>query len=130
MNNRGKATTYTNGRLPGDNSFATYPFFMGRSIDAFPAPHTSWFGVFYKNLAAQDWWVKSNKTSGEIDLETYAISEPGTYGTTQGVYIIISDADQGEFTAPEAVTAILHAKVLTGRHHFTPYWSLGWHQGE
>ena len=76
MNNRGKATTYTNGRLPGSNSFATYPFLMGRAMD------TTWFGVFYKNLAAQDWWLKSNKVTGEIDVETYALSEPGTYGTT------------------------------------------------
>ena len=95
------------------NSFATYPFLMGRAMD------TTWFGVFYKNLAAQDWWLKSNKVTGEIDVETYALSEPGTYGTTQGVYILMSQT-------PEEVTAILHAKVLTGRHHFTPYWSLGW----
>lgn len=33
MNNRGKATTYTNGRLPGTNSFGTYPFYMGRVDD-------------------------------------------------------------------------------------------------
>jgi hypothetical protein len=46
MNNRGKATSYTNGRLPGTNSFATYPFFMGRGTSL------TWFGVLYKNLAA------------------------------------------------------------------------------
>jgi hypothetical protein len=51
MNNRGKATTYTNGRLPGTNSFATYPFFMGRAPSNLVIPE-SWFGVFYKNLAA------------------------------------------------------------------------------
>ena len=58
MNNRGKATSYENGRLPGTNSFGTFPFFMGRVNDgnSDPAAGTivasQWFGVLHKNLAA------------------------------------------------------------------------------
>jgi len=52
MNNRGKATTYTNGRLPGTNSFGTYPFLMGRVNDGDENTPSQWFGVLHKNLAA------------------------------------------------------------------------------
>jgi hypothetical protein len=58
MNNRGKATTYTNGRLPGANSFGTFPFYMGRANDGNSDPSqgtvvaSTWFGVLHKNLAA------------------------------------------------------------------------------
>jgi hypothetical protein len=52
MNNRGKATTYTNGRLPGTNSFGTYPFLMGRCDDGDENTASQWFGVLHKNLAA------------------------------------------------------------------------------
>ena len=120
MNNRGKATTYTNGRLPGTNSFGTYPFLMGRCDDGDENTPSQWFGVLHKNLAAQDWWVKRAYGSGNITLQTYALSQPGDYSKPGGMYIILGPA-------PENVTATMHTKILTGRHHFTPYWTLGWH---
>jgi hypothetical protein len=124
MNNRGKATTYTNGRLPGTNSFGTYPFFMGRVNDGGTTSDdkSSWFGVLHKNLAAQDWWIKRAWGTGDIAVQTYALAQPADYQKAGGMFIIIGNS-------PENVTATMHTKMLTGRHHFTPYWTLGWHQG-
>jgi len=45
------------------NGYSTHPFILGKAFDK------TWFGVFINNAAAQDWYIKNNKTSGDVDVK-------------------------------------------------------------
>ena len=68
------------GALPGKNMYGIHPFYMGAATD------DTWFGVFSNLAAAQDWRIKNNSTSGEVDVETFA---PGGLGN---LFIMMADA--------------------------------------
>ena len=63
---RDSPTPITTGRLPGTNMYGVHPYLMGKTIGH------NWFGVFTNLAAAQDWIIKNNETSGEVDVETIA----------------------------------------------------------
>lgn len=54
------------GKAPGKNNYATHPFYMAKATDK------TWFGVFTNLANAQDWWIKNNKTTGIVDINTIA----------------------------------------------------------
>ena len=91
MYNRDKAIQKTDPTLLGQNSFSTFPFYMGMLNDS------SWLGVYHTNLGAQDWYLSHNKTTGEARVETYA---QGSYPLRGGIYLIFGDS-------PDHVSSVL-----------------------
>lgn len=91
------------------NGYSTHPFILGKAFDK------TWFGVFVNNAAAQDWYIKNNKTSGDVDVKVLS---------TGGI------GDMYFFTGsnPNNVTKAYH-KII-GYPVVTPQWALGWHQSQ
>ena len=95
------------GKAPGKNMYGTHPFYMARAQDE------SWFGVFTNLAAAQDWWIKNEKTTGVVDVQAYAAGGVGD------LYIMFD-------TSPDKVVQLYHTVV--GKPVLVPQWGLGWKQ--
>ena len=43
-----------------------HPFIMGRATDS------TWFGMYANLINAQDWYIKNNRTTGEVTVKVRA----------------------------------------------------------
>jgi alpha-glucosidase (family GH31 glycosyl hydrolase) len=91
--------------LPGQNTYGTHPFYMGKAID------NKWFGVYTNLAAAQDWWIKNNVETGDVSVSTVAAGGLGD------LFIILADT-------PNAVSQTY--QEIVGLPVLTPQWALGW----
>ena len=92
-----------------NNGYSTHPFILGKATDK------SWFGVFINNAAAQDWYIKNNATSGDVDIRVLSTGGIGEMYFFTGAN-------------PNAVTQAYHK--IVGLPVVTPQWALGWHQSQ
>jgi alpha-glucosidase (family GH31 glycosyl hydrolase) len=72
---------------------------------------SAWVGVFTKLANAQDWWIKNDKTTGNINLQTVAT------GGVADIYIM-------KETTPDKVVAKYF--TMAGNPVLVPQWALGW----
>lgn len=95
------------GTLPGANMYGVHPFYMAKASDG------SWFGVYTNLAAAQDWWLKNDKTAGTVNITTIAAGGLGDVWIMTG-------------KDPNEVTMKYHE--IVGKPVLTPIWALGWNQ--
>jgi hypothetical protein len=74
------------------NSYSTHPFYLGKARnDATPSGY--WFGFFYNNAAAADYWLT-------VDVDTEEMASTEIHSRASGglgdIYIILSDTDSIE----------------------------------
>jgi hypothetical protein len=65
-------------RNPDQNAYSTHPYIMGKDKG------NGWFGMFANNAAAQDWWIKNNATTGDVDVKIMATGGVGDLYFFQG----------------------------------------------
>lgn len=94
------------GKLPGKNVYGVHPFYMARAQDQ------SWFGVYTNLAAAQDWWIKNNAQSGDVDISTYAAGGLGDVTFMFGA-------------TPDSISAQYQNNIV-GNPVLVPQWALGW----
>jgi alpha-glucosidase len=96
-------------RHPDQNAYSTHPYIFGKFLS------DVWFGVFINNAAAQDWWIKNDATTGNVDIKVMATGGIGDMYFFKG-------KNPNELT--QAYHRIIGAPVVT------PQWALGWHQSQ
>lgn len=105
---RDTASPIENGKLPSKNMYGTHPFYMAKATDA------NWFGVYTNLAAAQDWWVKNDKATGDVQINTYAAGGLGD------MYFIFEQT-------PTKLVSHFH-RLFIGEPVRVPQWALGWNQ--
>jgi alpha-glucosidase (family GH31 glycosyl hydrolase) len=82
---------------------------MGRATDS------TWFGMYANLINAQDWYIKNNRTTGEVTVKVRAAGGLGD------LYFML-DHD------PHNITRSYH--TIVGFPVATPQWALGWHHSK
>ena len=107
MWNRDIPLTDDDGKPPGKNEYGTHPFFMYKNTPQ------SWIGVYTNLAAAQDWYIKNDKTTGKVNVTMIGAGGLGD------IYFIVDNTPGG------VAASYLD---LVGRPVLIPQWALGWHQ--
>lgn len=106
--NREAADPVETGKYPTENTYGSVPFFMGAAEDS------TWFGVYSNVAAAQDWEIKNQEVTGQVEISFFAAGGRGDITIIQG-------AD------PNAVVQTFHQRIV-GLPVMPPQWALGFHQ--
>jgi hypothetical protein len=75
--NRDSPSPEETGEAPGNNIYGSHPFYM------FKTDTSIWTGVFTNIMSPSDYYVKSDKASGKVDITTVAT------GGVADLYVII-----------------------------------------
>lgn len=105
-------TPVADGKLPTKNEYGSYPFLISTS-NTMPS-----VGVFSNNVAAQDWWIKTDATKKVVSMRVFAAGGIGDHFIFTG----------GAQYTPQPVEIVKSFQKFIAQPLVPPQWALGWHQ--